>query len=67
MAVRSDARIGARRHAWRVARQRCSFHASRPGSPVALNDTWDGYQASRDRVFEFSSRKKMRDVAILRR
>jgi alkaline phosphatase D len=36
-----------------------------PGSAVVLADTWEGYQASRDRVLDFLETERMRDVAIL--
>ncbi len=52
--------------AWRVLGQQILFSRfSFPGRPVALNDTWDGYQAARERVFDFLVSEKMRDVAIL--
>jgi alkaline phosphatase D len=51
---------------WRVLGQQIMFsRLSFPGKPVPLADTWDGYQAARDRVIDFLSQQKMRDVAIL--
>ena len=61
--MRASARAGT---AWRVLGQQVLFSRfAFPGRPVALNDTWDGYQASRDRVFDFLAAEKVRDVAIL--
>ena len=61
--MRASARAGT---AWRVLGQQVLFSRfAFPGRPVALNDTWDGYQASRDRVFDFLAAEKLRDVAIL--
>jgi alkaline phosphatase D len=61
--MRASARAGT---AWRVLGQQVLFSRfAFPGRPVALNDTWDGYQASRDRVFDFLVAEKMRDVTIL--
>ena len=61
--MRASARAGT---AWRVLGQQVLFSRfAFPGRPVALNDTWDGYQASRDRIFDFLTAEKMRDVAIL--
>ena len=52
--------------AWRVLGQQILFSRfSFPGRPVALVDTWDGYQAARERVLDFLVAEKMRDVAIL--
>jgi alkaline phosphatase D len=36
-----------------------------PGQSVLLSDTWEGYQASRDRVLDFLAAERVRDVAIL--
>ena len=61
--MRTSARAGT---TWRVLGQQVLFSRfAFPGRPVALNDTWDGYQASRDRVFDFLTAEKMRDIAIL--
>ena len=52
--------------AWRVLGQQIMFsRMSFPGRPVPLPDVWDGYQAARERVLEFLSVERMRDVAIL--
>jgi alkaline phosphatase D len=60
--MRASARAGT---AWRLLGQQVLFSRfAFPGRPVPLNDTWDGYQASRDRVFDFLVTEKMRDVAI---
>ena len=51
---------------WRVLGQQIMFsRISMPGRAVLLNDTWDGYQAARDRVLDFLDTEKMRDVALL--
>jgi alkaline phosphatase D len=51
--------------AWRLIGQQVLFSRfAFVGRPVALDDTWDGYQASRDRIFDFLAAEKMRDVAI---
>ncbi len=36
-----------------------------PGQSVIVSDTWEGYQASRDRVLDLLSAERIRDVAIL--
>jgi alkaline phosphatase D len=52
--------------AWRVLGQQIMFsRISMPQSPTLLTDTWDGYQAARERVLDFLDTEKMRDVAIL--
>ncbi len=61
--LRASQRAGT---AWRVLGQQILFSRfSFPGRPVALNDTWDGYQAARERVVDFLVSEKMRDIAIL--
>ena len=61
--LRTSARTGT---AWRLVGQQVLFsRVSFPGRPVALDDSWDGYQASRDRVVDFLVAERMRDVAIL--
>ncbi|MBI4264154.1 MAG: alkaline phosphatase D family protein [Acidobacteria bacterium] len=52
--------------AWRVLGQQVMFsRLMPPGRPVLLADTWDGYQASRDRLFDFLEAERVRDLAIL--
>jgi alkaline phosphatase D len=61
--VRASARAGT---AWRVLGQQVLFSRfAFPGRPVPMNDTWDGYQASRDRLFDLLVAEKIRDVALL--
>jgi alkaline phosphatase D len=61
--MRASQRAGT---AWRVLGQQIMFsRLSFPGKPVPLADTWDGYQAARNRVIDFLAQQKMRDVAIL--
>jgi alkaline phosphatase D len=51
---------------WRVLGQGVMFsRLVPPGRPVLLSDTWEGYQASRDRIFDFLEAERVRDVAIL--
>jgi alkaline phosphatase D len=52
--------------AWRIVGQQVMFsRLALPGRPVALTDTWDGYQAARDRVLDFLATDKIDNVAIL--
>ena len=52
--------------AWRVLGQGVMFsRLVPPGQPVLLSDTWEGYQASRDRIFDFLQAGRVRDLAIL--
>ncbi len=52
--------------AWRVLGQGVMFsRLVQPGQPVLLSDTWEGYQASRDRIFDFMQAERMRDMAVL--
>ena len=61
--LRSSQRAGT---GWRVLGQQVMFsRASQPGRPVLLSDTWEGYQAARDRVFDCLVSDRIRDVAIL--
>jgi alkaline phosphatase D len=61
--LRSSQRAG---DSWRILGQQVMFsRLALPGRPVLLNDTWDGYQAARDRVLDFIDRQQIRDVAIL--
>jgi alkaline phosphatase D len=51
---------------WRVLGQQVMFsRLSQPGRGVLNADTWDGYQAARDRVLDFLAGERVRDVAIL--
>ena len=61
--LRTSQRAGT---AWRMLGQQIMFsRMSMPERPALLNDTWDGYQAARDRVLSFLDAEKMRDVAVL--
>lgn len=52
--------------AWRVLGQQVMFsRVTPPQWPVPYPDTWDGYQAARDRVLDFLTAERVRDVAIL--
>jgi alkaline phosphatase D len=52
--------------AWRVLGQQVMFsRLTPPGQGVLVADTWDGYQASRDRVLDVLAAERIRDVAIL--
>jgi alkaline phosphatase D len=51
---------------WRVLGQQVMFsRVVPPGRGVLLSDTWEGYQASRDRIFDFLAAERVRDVAVL--
>jgi alkaline phosphatase D len=51
---------------WRLLGQQIMFsRAVPPERPVLRPDAWDGYQAARDRVFDFLEAERVRDVAIL--
>ena len=61
--LRSSQRAGT---GWRVLGQQVMFsRAVPPGRPVLSSDIWEGYQAARDRVFDFLAAERVRDVAIL--
>ena len=61
--LRSSQRAGT---GWRVLGQQVMFsRIVQPGRSVMLSDTWEGYQASRDRIFDFLAAERVRDVAIL--
>ena len=61
--LRSSQRAGA---GWRIIGQQVMFsRLALPGRPVVLADTWDGYQAVRERVLTFIDKERIRDVAIL--
>jgi alkaline phosphatase D len=52
--------------AWRVLGQQVMFsRVTPPRWPVPYPDTWDGYQAARDRVLDFVSAERVRDLAII--
>jgi alkaline phosphatase D len=52
--------------AWRVLGQQVMFsRISQPGRGALVSDTWEGYPAARDRVFDFLAAERVRDVAIL--
>jgi alkaline phosphatase D len=51
---------------WRVLGQQVMFsRVAQPGRGALISDTWEGYQAARDRVFDFLAAERVRDVAIL--
>jgi alkaline phosphatase D len=51
---------------WRLLGQGVMFsRLVPPGQPVLLSDTWEGYQASRDRIFDFLQARRITDVAVL--
>ena len=61
--LRGSQRAGA---GWRLLGQQVMFsRLMPPGRPVLLADTWDGYQAARDRMFDFLAAEQIGDVAIL--
>jgi alkaline phosphatase D len=61
--LRSSQRAG---HTWRIIGQQVMFsRLALPGRPVVLPDTWDGYQAARDRILDDLSSDKIDNVAIL--
>ena len=61
--LRSSQRAGT---GWRVLGQQVMFsRLVPPGRPVMLADSWEGYQASRDRIFDFLAAERVRDVAVL--
>ena len=61
--LRSSQRSGT---GWRVLGQQVMFsRVVQPGRAVLLSDSWEGYQASRDRIFDFLAAERVRDVAIL--
>ncbi|MGH9255932.1 MAG: alkaline phosphatase D family protein [Vicinamibacterales bacterium] len=61
--LRSSQRAGT---AWRLLGQQVLFsRVAPPDWPVLSPDTWDGYQAARDRVLDCLATERVRDVAIL--
>lgn len=51
---------------WKAIGQQVLFsRAAPPGWPVLNTDSWDGYQAARDRVLDYLESGRVRDVAIL--
>jgi alkaline phosphatase D len=61
--LRSSQRAGT---GWRLLGQQVMFsRIVPPGRAVLLSDTWEGYQASRDRVLDCLAAERVRDVAIL--
>ena len=63
--LRSSQRAGT---GWRVLGQQVMFsRVAQPGRPVMLSDTWEGYQAARDRVFDFRRRARARRGRAQRR
>ena len=61
--LRSSQRAGT---GWRLLGQQVMFsRVVPPGRSVLVSDTWEGYQASRDRVLDFLAAERVRDVAIL--
>ena len=61
--LRASQRAG---HAWRILGQQVMFsRLALPGRPIVLADTWDGYQAARDRLLEDLTSDKVDNIAIL--
>ena len=51
---------------WRVLGQQVMFaRVAQPGRGALISDSWEGYQPARDRVLDFLSAERVRDVAIL--
>lgn len=51
---------------WRVLGQQIMFsRVVPPGRPVLTSDTWEGYQAPRDRILDFLAAERVQDVVIL--
>jgi alkaline phosphatase D len=51
---------------WRVLGQQVMFsRVAQPGRGALSADSWEGYQAARDRVFDVLAAERVRDVAIL--
>jgi alkaline phosphatase D len=52
--------------AWRLIGQQVMFsRLTPPGRAVPRPDAWDGYQAARNRIFDFLAAERVRNVAIL--
>ena len=52
--------------AWRLIGQQVMFaRLGQPGRGALLPDSWEGYQAARDRVFDFLAAERIADVAVL--
>jgi len=61
--LRTSQRAGS---AWRVLGQQVMFsRLGQPGRGALIPDSWDGYQAARDRVVDFLAAERVSDVAIL--
>jgi alkaline phosphatase D len=55
-----------RQSTWRLLGQGVMFsRLVPPGQPVLLSDTWEGYQAARDRIFDFLQAERLTDIALL--
>ena len=51
---------------WKTLGQQVLFSRTAPaGWPVLNTDSWDGYQAARDRVLDYVANERVRDVAVL--
>ena len=51
---------------WNVLGQQVMFaHQSAPGTAIPNADTWDGYQASREHVFDMIEQLKVNNLAVL--
>jgi alkaline phosphatase D len=51
---------------WRVLGQQVMFsRIAQPERGAFVADTWEGYQAARDRVFDFLAAERVQDVAVL--
>jgi alkaline phosphatase D len=61
--LRASQRAGS---GWRLLGQQVMFsRLGQPGRGALLPDSWDGYQAARDRVVDFLAAERVSDVAIL--
>ena len=50
---------------WRVLGQQVFFGAQAPSDDIRNSDVWDGYQASRDRIFDFLETNRVNNVVVL--
>lgn len=61
--LRASLRAGV---AWRLLGQQVLFARMTPdGQKVRNADTWDGYQAARDRVLDFVAQERVKDLVVL--
>ena len=50
---------------WRVLGQQVFFGAQAPSDAIRNSDVWDGYQANRNRIFDFLETHRVDDVVVL--